>query len=90
MKKLFAMTLLTAAILCTGCGGDREMAVENGKNIIDLPSGEKLINFAGSRYHDYVIHRKRRSDEPLEEYTVDKIDSGDGDIHSATYIIREH
>lgn len=90
MKKLFAMTLLTAAILCTGCGGDREMAVENGKNIIDLPPGEKLVNFAGSRYYDYVTYRKRRSDEPLEEYIVDKVDRCDGDIHSATYIIREH
>ncbi len=90
MKKFFAVVLLTAAILCAGCGGDREVTTENGKDIIDLPPGEKLVNFAGSRYHDYVIHRKRRSDEPLEEYTVDKVDSDDGGIHSAIYIIREH
>lgn len=88
LKKLFAIAILTIAILCAGCGGDKEMVIENGKGIIDLPPGEKLVNFAGSRYADYVIHRKRRSDESLEEYTVDKI--AGGDMHSAAYIIREH
>ena len=90
MKKLFAAVLLIAAILCTGCGEDGKIAIENGKKVIDLPPGEKLVNLAGSRYHDYVIHRKRRSGEPLEEYTVDKIDNTSDDIWSAAYIIREH
>lgn len=89
MKKLCIMMLLAAVILCTGCGGDRELAVENGRRIIDLPPGEKLVNFAARQYERYVIHRKRLADEAPEEYTVDMIDT-DGDIHSAYFIIREH
>ena len=89
MKKLCIMMLLTAVILCSGCDGGREMVVENGKRVIDLPSGEKLVNFAASRYKNFVIHRKRRANESPEEYTVDLIDTGDN-IHSVYYVIREH
>lgn len=89
MKKLFIAALLTAAILCTGCGGDREVSVENGKKVIDLLPGEKLVDFAAYRYKRYVVHRKRKADEAPEEYTVDEI-SNSGDIHTSRFIIREH
>lgn len=88
MKKLFAAALLIAAVLCAGCGGDKKVVVEDGHQVIDLPPGEKLVNFAASRYEEFVIHRKRQVNESPEEYTVDMIDASD-DIHSARYIIRE-
>lgn len=94
LKKLFVMTLLImTAILCAGCGGDKKLA-DDGKTItIDLPEGEKLVNFAGDQYGEYVIHRRRRVDEKPEEYTVDKIGS-DGfcgyEQTSGRYIIHEH
>ena len=89
VKKLCIMMLLAAVILCSGCDGDREIIVENGKQVIDLPPGEKLVNFAASRYNKFVVHRKRQANESPEEYTVDLIDNND-DIHSVYYIIREH
>lgn len=89
MKKLFIAALLTAAILCTGCGGDREVSVENGQKVIDLLPGEKLVDFAAHQYSRYVIHRKRKADEAPEEYTVDEISNSDG-IYTSRYIIREH
>ena len=89
MKKLCIMMLLAAVILCSGCGGDRGVVVENGKHVIDLPPGEKLVNFASARYNKFVVHRKRQANEFPEEYTVDMIDDNK-DIHSVYYIIREH
>ena len=89
VKKLCIMMLLAAVILCSGCDGDGEVVVENGKRVIDLPPGEKLVNFAASRYQKLVVHRKRQANESPEEYTVDLIDTGDN-IHSVYYIIREH
>ena len=90
MKKLFAAALLIAVVLCTGCGGgDKEMVVENGHEVIDLPSGEKLVDFACDQYSKFVIHRKRQKDEAPEEYTIDVIDSNRS-IYSSRYIIREH
>ena len=93
MKKFFAAVLLTAAILCAGCGGDKKLA-DDGKTItIDLPEGEKLVNFAGGQYNKYVIHRKRRADEKPEDYTVDVISHvglGGREQTSGRYIIHEH
>ena len=90
MKKLFAVVLLTAAILCAGCGGDKAVDREGDTIIIDLPAGEKLINFASSQYDDYVVHRKRHQDEYPEEYTVDEINKGSGTQRTRCIVIREH
>lgn len=90
MKKLFAAVLLTAAILCAGCGRDKTVNKEGDTIIVDLPPGEKLINFASSQYDDYVVHRKRHQGESPEEYTVDEIHKGNGEQKSKYIVIREH
>ena len=94
MKKLFVMALLIiAAVLCTGCGGDKKLA-DNGKTtVIDLPEGEKLVNFAGDHSYKYIIRRKRRADEKPEDYTIDKLNSDGWGGYEQTdgyFIVREH
>ena len=93
-KKILVMTLLVmVAILCVGCGGDKKIAEDGKSIIIDLPEGEKLVNFAGDNYNTYVVHRKRRADEKPEDYTVDRIsqDGWDGyEQTSGCYVIHEH
>lgn len=93
MKKLFTAVLLTTAILCAGCGGDKKLASDGKTITVDLPEGEKLVNFASSYYAEYVVHRKRRADEKPEDYTVDKINLDGFGGHEQTngrYIIHEH
>lgn len=92
MKKLFAAVLLTAAILCAGCGGDK--LVDNEDTVfIDLPAGEKFVNFAHSSVNGYVVHRKRRANEEPEEHVIDLVHT-DGFGHSEqinkVFVIREH
>lgn len=90
MKKVLILALLSIAVLCTGCFGDKQLAEENGKVIIDLPPGEKLVNLSSDRYHQYVIRRKRRVDEAKEEYLVDRISYTDKDQRTGIILIREH
>lgn len=93
MKKLFAVILLTATILCAGCGGDKKLA-DNGKTtVIDLPEGEKLVNFAGDHNYKYIVRRKRRTDEKPEDYMIDRINSDGWGGYEQTdeyFIVREH
>lgn len=94
MKKLFAAALLIAAILCTGCGGDKKQLIDNGETTyVDLPAGEKFVNFAHSRINGYVAHRKRRTSEEPEEYVIDLVHMdpfGHSEQISKVYVIREH
>ena len=91
MKKIFTAVLLTAAILCTGCSNyDKELVKENGTKVIDLPPGEKLVNFAADRDYKYVIHRKRQAYEVPEEYIVERISYAVLDMQSRYVVIREH
>lgn len=90
MKKLFAVVLLAAAILCAGCSESKTVSVEGDTIIIDLPEGEKLINFASSQYDNYVTYRKRHQGEYPEEYTVDEIHKGSGTQRTRCIVIREH
>lgn len=93
MKKLFAAVLLIAAILCAGCGGDKKL-VNNGDTVfVDLPAGEKFVNFAHSSVNGYVAHRKRRASEEPEEYVIDLVHQdafGHSEQISKVYVIREH
>ncbi len=93
MKKLFAAVLLATAILCTGCGGDKKL-VDNGDTVfVDLPAGEKFVNFAHSSVNGYIAHRKRRANEEPEEYVIDLVHQdgfGHGEQISKVYVIREH
>ena len=93
-KKILVMTLLVvAAVLCAGCGGDKKIAEDGKTIIIDLPEGEKLVNFSSSYYAQYVVHRKRHADEKPEDYTVDKINLDGFCGHEQTsgrYVIHEH
>lgn len=93
MKKLYITMLLTAAIFCAGCGGDKRL-VDNGDTVfIDLPAGEKFVNFAHSNINGYVVRRKRRANEKPEEYVIDLVHT-DGFGHSEqinkVFVIREH
>ena len=93
MKKLFAVTLLVAAILCAGCGGDKKL-VDNGDTVfIDLPAGEKFVNFAHSSVNGYVVHRKRRASEEPEEYVIDLVHTdgfGYSEQTNKVFVVREH
>ena len=93
MKKLFAAVLLTAAILCAGCGGDKKL-VDNGDTVfVDLPAGEKFVNFAHSSVNRYVVHRKRRANEEPEEYAIDLVHEdclGHSEQISKVLVVREH
>jgi hypothetical protein len=93
LKRLFAVALLTATILCAGCGGDKKL-VDNGDTVfIDLPAGEKFVNFAHSSVNGYVTHRKRRAGEEPEEYVIDLVHQdgfGHGEQISKVYVVREH
>ena len=93
-KKILVMALLVmAAIHCAGCGGDKKLA-DNGKTtVIDLPEGEKLVNFAGDHSYKYIVRRKRRADEKPEDYVIDRINSDGWGGYEQTdgyFIIREH
>ncbi len=91
-KKILVMALLVmAVILCAGCSNyDKELVKESGTKVIDLPPGEKLVNFAADRDYKYVVHRKRQADEVPEEYIVDRISYAVLDIQSRYVVIREH
>ena len=78
------------ALLCAGCNDGNKIAEENDSKIIDLPPGEKLVNFAGSRYYNYVIHRKMHAGENPEEYTIDSISTADDSYKKKAYVVREH
>ena len=87
------MILSIVAILCAGCGGDKKL-VDNGDTVfIDLPAGEKFVNFAHSNINGYVVHRKRWTNEEPEEYVIDLVHT-DGFGHSEqinkVFVIREH
>ena len=94
MKKLFTTVILViVVILCAGCGGDKKL-VDNGDTVfIDLPAGEKFVNFAHSKINGYVVHRKRRASEEPEEYVIDLVHQdgfGHGEQISKVYVVREH
>ena len=86
MKKLLIAGLLLIAAITAGCTSVDEARMENG--VIDLPPGKKLVsaNRNGNGI-PYCLYRERRSDEPVEEYTLQRF-SIDGDKNST--IIREH
>lgn len=93
MKKLFAVILLTAAIFCTGCGGDKKLVDNGDTTFVDLPVGEKFVNFAHSSVNRYVVHRKRRANEEPEEYVIDLIHQdgfGHSEQTSEVFVVREH
>ena len=93
-KKILVMTLLVVtAILCSGCGGDKKLVDDGDTVFIDLPTGEKFVNFAHSKINGYVVHRKRRANEEPEEYVIDLIHQdgfGHGEQISKVYVVREH
>ncbi len=90
MKKLFTVVLLVVAVLCIGCSESEKINKEGDTVVIDLPPGEKLINFASSRYDDYVTYRTRHQDEYPEEYKVDRINKSSHERKNKHVIIREH
>lgn len=93
MKKFFAAVLLTAAILCVGCGGDKKLVDDGDTTFIDLPVGEKFVNFAHSSINGYVVHRKRRANEEPEEYVIDLVHQGSlghSEQISKVFVVREH
>jgi hypothetical protein len=93
LKKLFAAVLLTAAILCAGCGGDKKLVDDGDTIFIDLPTGEKFVNFAHSNANGYVVHRKRRVNEEPEEYVIDLVHQsgfGHSEQISKVFVVREH
>lgn len=86
MKRLtvFAIIVLTTIVMLTGCGRE-DIRSENGRKIIDLPEGTKLVNISkygiGAGRCEYT-YRKRRDNESVEEYVhFDGIDY---------MIVREH
>ena len=93
MKKLFAIALLAVAVLCTGCGGDKKLLDNGDTTFIDLPEGEKFVNFAHSNVNGYVVHRKRRANEEPEEYVIDLVHQsgfGHSEQISKVFVVREH
>jgi len=93
MKKFFAAVLLTTAILCAGCGGDKKLVDDGDTTFVDLPVGEKFVNFAHSNVNGYVAHRKRRAGEEPEEYVIDLVHQdgfGHSEQISKVFVIREH
>lgn len=93
MKKLFTIALLAVAVLCTGCGGDKKLVNNGDTTFVDLPAGEKFVNFAHSNVNGYVVHRKRRANEEPEEYVIDLVHRGTlehGEQISKVFVIREH
>ena len=94
MKKLFVMALLImAAVLCTGCGEDKKLVDDGDTTFVDLPAGEKFVNFAHSSVNRYIVHRKRRANEEPEEYVIDFIHQdclGHSEQISKVLVIREH
>ena len=90
LKKVLILAALSVSVLCTGCFADKQLAEENGKVIIDLPPGEKLVNLSSDRFYQYVIRRKRRVDEAKEEYLVDRVSYTDKDQRTGIILIREH
>lgn len=93
MKKLFVAILLATTTLCAGCGGDKKLVDDGDTVFIDLPTGEKFVNFAHNKTNGYVVHRKRRASEEPEEYVIDLIHQdgfGHGEQTSKIYVVREH
>lgn len=94
MRNVFIAIFLSIAVLCFGCGQkeleNQKIERENGSYVIDLPEGEKLVDFGlGDSDKGFVVHRKRQVGEHPEEYTVDKL-MGAGHLVKKNYIIREH
>ena len=93
-RAIMLVSFLSIAVLCFGCGQkeleNQKIERENGSYIIDLPEGEKLVDFGlGDADKGFVVHRKRQVGEQPEEYTVDKL-MGAGHLVKKKYIIREH
>lgn len=85
MKRLtiFVIVALTAIIILTGCGRE-DIRSENGRKIIDLPQGTKLVNISqyGNTGRCEYTYRKRHDNESIEEYVyTDGLDY---------MIVREH
>ena len=96
MKHMFLIIAVLSAFIVSGCSSGTKQNIEYSNvadktNIIDLPAGEKLVSAGryGGRYRGastfQVLTRKRRVDEPIEEYRhVTKA------ANEQVVIIREH
>jgi len=75
MKRMFLIIAVLSAFIVSGCGSAPGQNIEYSNmadetNVIDLPAGEKLISAGrfGTHFVLQTLTRKRRADEPIEEY----------------------
>lgn len=85
MKRLtiFVIVALMAIVMLAGCGRE-DMRSEDGRIVIDLPEGTKLVNISkhGNTGRCEYTYRKRHDNESIEEYVyIDGLDY---------IIVREH